>query len=427
MALPRASARDSAGFAADVMMPLLARGVIARRPRVVDALDRMDADRRAVRRMQLLRARYGEGPLLLRVPGRTVALVLSASHVGRVLEAAPDPFSPANREKRAALSHFQPHGVLISEGAERDRRRAFNERVLDTGVAVHRELGAEISARADQEAGDLVEGARRAGRLNWDLFATAWWRAVRRIVLGDSARNDHEITEMLSRLRRNANWAYLKPQRSGLRAGFLARVRAYITRAEPGSLAAVAAARSSPGTFPEDQFAHWLFAFDAGGMASFRALALLDAHWERIATDAPGLRALVLESVRLWPTTPAVLRDTTDTVNWQEGTLPAGAAVLVFAPFFHRDGERFPYADSFAPGLWSEGRAAGDWPLIPFSQGPAGCPGRDLVLHATSSFLAPVVQARPPRQVHPRPLRADAPLPASLSPFRLAFEMPGSG
>src|SRR5947208_3467779 len=55
-ALPRASAADSAAFAADVLMPLAARGVIVRRPRVVGLLDRVDADRRAVRRMQRLRA-----------------------------------------------------------------------------------------------------------------------------------------------------------------------------------------------------------------------------------------------------------------------------------------------------------------------------------------------------------------------------------
>jgi hypothetical protein len=50
MALPRASARDTAAFAADVVVPLLARDVIERRPRVVDGLDRVDADRRPVRR-----------------------------------------------------------------------------------------------------------------------------------------------------------------------------------------------------------------------------------------------------------------------------------------------------------------------------------------------------------------------------------------
>jgi cytochrome P450 len=107
--------------------------------------------------------------------------------------------------------------------------------------------------------------------------------------------------------------------------------------------------------------------------------------------------------------------------------VPAGAAVVIFAPYFHRDGERFADAESFSPALWTGGHSDGDWPLIPFSQGPAECPGRDGVLHMTSSFLGKLVAARPLRQTHPRPLRADLPMPATFSPFRLTFEMPEPG
>jgi len=32
-----------------------------------------------------------------------------------------------------------------------------------------------------------------------------------------------------------------------------------------------------------------------------------------------------------------------------------------FAPFFHRDGERLAFADSFDPELWAHGRTAEDW------------------------------------------------------------------
>lgn len=207
----RASASDTAGVVADVVTPLVARGVIVRRPRVVGVLDRADADRRAVRRLQLLRARYGDGPVLLRVPGRDVAFVLSPDHVRRVLEGSPEPFAVANPEKRAALSHFQPHGVLVSHGAERTDRRSFNESVLDFGRPVHR-LGGEIARKVANEADAMSESARREGVLSWDGFAVAWWRMVRRIVLGDAARDDHEVTDRLTKLRGDANWAYLKPK-----------------------------------------------------------------------------------------------------------------------------------------------------------------------------------------------------------------------
>jgi len=67
---PRASVSETAGVVGDVVAPLVARGVIVRRPRVAGLLDGLDADRRAVRRMQRLREGYGEGPLLLWLPLR---------------------------------------------------------------------------------------------------------------------------------------------------------------------------------------------------------------------------------------------------------------------------------------------------------------------------------------------------------------------
>jgi hypothetical protein len=101
--------------------------VIARRPKIVALADKMDADRRAARLFRRMRARYGPGPLLLRIPGRSMALVLSAGDVRRILTESPEPFAAANLEKRSALASFQPHGVLLSTGADRADRRRFNE------------------------------------------------------------------------------------------------------------------------------------------------------------------------------------------------------------------------------------------------------------------------------------------------------------
>jgi hypothetical protein len=55
--LPKASAADTLGLLTDVVTPNLAKGVIIRRPKVVALAERMDLDRRAVRRLQKLRSR----------------------------------------------------------------------------------------------------------------------------------------------------------------------------------------------------------------------------------------------------------------------------------------------------------------------------------------------------------------------------------
>src|SRR3954447_7144812 len=93
------SGRDTAGVMMDVVLPLFAQGLIVRRPGVVSLAERLDADGRAIRRIGALRDRYGSGPVLLRLPLRDVAVVLSTSDVHRVLVDEAELFAPANREK----------------------------------------------------------------------------------------------------------------------------------------------------------------------------------------------------------------------------------------------------------------------------------------------------------------------------------------
>jgi cytochrome P450 len=77
-----------------------------------------------------------------------------------------------------------------------------------------------------------------------------------------------------------------------------------------------------------------------------------------------------------------ILRQTTCETRWEGAAMPAGTGILIFAPFFHRDDARLPYAHTFHPDLWLEddpdvkGNPPRDWPLVPFSGGPGICPGR---------------------------------------------------
>lgn len=238
-----ASVQDTVRVALRVVLPTLAGGVIKRRPLGMAAAQKLQFDRTAVRLLGRLRSQYGPGPLRLRVPGRTIDLALSGEDVGEVLAAAPVPFSPSTKEKRAALGHFQPHGVLISDAVERAPRRRFNEDVLEPGKPLH-DLAAPFAAAIAEEASSLWDG----GTLDWDTFNVAWWRMVRRVTLGESAAGDDGLTDALARLRKDANWAYAHPRRDRLHDQFRTRLIGHLERAEPGSLAEAIASAGPSGS-----------------------------------------------------------------------------------------------------------------------------------------------------------------------------------
>lgn len=419
----------SAAVAARVLGPLVAQGAIVRRPRATAWAERRQTDRSAGALLRDLRREHGGAPVVLHLGPRRLVLPLDAGDVGALLAGSPEPFSPATVEKRAALGHFEPDAVLISAPGHRPARRLLNEQALDTSEPVHRDAGPLLAA-VDREAGALLATVERTGVLDWDAFAPAFWRAVRTVVLGESARDDHRVTDVLWTLRQAANWAYLRPRRPRLRAELADRLHAYVRRAEPGSLIAhAAAAQAQRGVDPAGQVPQWLFAFDAAGAAVVRALAVAAARpavRDRLRAEAasgaamqPYARGAVLESVRLWPTTLVVLRDSTAPTTWGERVLPAGTGFAVVSAHFHRDPERLGIADAWAPEAWLDGRADADWGLLPFSGGPVSCPGRNVVLLVAGRLLARLSEAD---LVFPRAryLAAD-PLPATFDHYGARF------
>ncbi|WNG87863.1 cytochrome P450 [Mycobacterium sp. ITM-2016-00317] len=427
---------DALSALADLGLPSIAAGPIARRRHVVAVLDRFDADARGVRRLQSLRQRFGAGPVDLVIPGRRIVVPLDPADVAGVLDQSPYPFDPASWEKRHALGQFQPHAVLVSRGDIRVRRRRLNEAALDTGAEMHR-LAEPFQQAVVEEVSRFATQALGSGGFDSAQFVTAWWRLVRRIVLGAAARDDDAVTDDLWRLRTAANWSFLSRPHRRRRERLFAQLYRYAEDPDPDSLmGALAEVPASGAVDPVGQVPHWLFAFDAAGMAALRAAALLATHPDALnrgeIEDAdqvrvrPYLRACVLESVRLWPTTPAILRDLAAETTWHEGTpdevtVAPPATVLIPVPAFHRDPALLPFADEFVPDIWLDGRAAQYPQLVPFSAGPVSCPGRDLVLFVTSALLAALASRMQLTLAGGGPLGPDAPLPATLNQFGLSF------
>jgi cytochrome P450 len=425
----QASTVDTVRVGFGVLLPLVAQGPVIRRALVTALAARHGWDRHAGRVLADLRRRYDGGPVLLRIPGRRVALVLRRDDVGRLLRQSPEPFAAATREKVAALGHFQPHGVLISTGEVRQRRRDFNETVLDTGQVMHR-LAATIDRIVDDEIRALVETDRPG--LGWPAFAATHDRIVRRIVLGDRAGNDTHLTEVMDRLRRRGNWAYGQPIAPALRRALVSRLERYLAAAEAESLAAVIAATpTSMDVDPHGQVPHWLFAYDALGATVFRALAalavddaarsLVDSELAPGLAHRPALSALVLDALRLWPTTLVVLREAAEPTEWPGGELPAGTTLVVVSSFFHRDSDALSGANRLDLRSWMDGDFDADPGIVPFSAGPVRCPGRDLVVFTGATTLAALLRRRDVALVNPRldPVH----LPTELDHFRIHLRL----
>lgn len=427
---------DLLGVVRDVVAPTLSKGVLRRRPAFVGMLESRGTEVRGIRRLQELRRKYNARAVLLSVFGRKQLIPTTPGQLHRILQQTPEQFQSSSDEKTAALAHFEPGVSLVSDGAERSARRAFNAHVLDEGCPMH-SLSDQFQTVVRQEFGGLIENMHRNDEsiLSWEPFSAAWNRMIRKVVLGESARHDVTLTDMLDKLRTAGNWAFLHPGRKQLRRAFHHRLKTHMDHADPASLAGLVTLRPGHETArPRDQFTHYLFAFDPGGMAVFRALALLAVHPQVMrqarAQRAKGpenaaalLRATLLESLRLWSTTPVILRQSRHDIDWDGDTLPAGTQVMIYAPFFHRDDETLPEAHNFAPQLWPEGRVVRDSRFVPFSDGNGICPARDLVLMIGEMVLdellaAPGIELRDPARLDPAQS-----LPPTLDNYTLEFRL----
>ncbi|NKF33757.1 cytochrome P450, partial [Pseudomonas sp. BGM005] len=87
-------------------------------------------------------------------------------------------------------------------------------------------------------------------------------------------------------------------------------------------------------------------------------------------------RSCLLEALRLWPATPAILRHLTTEIRSADRIVPSGAGVVIFAPFFHRN-PALLYANRMEPSIWGENDALPDAGLVPFSAGPVICPAHN--------------------------------------------------
>jgi cytochrome P450 len=390
-----ASLLENARFNALVIVPNALQGIFRRRRAAVLAATRANVDGQAVGLLSGMYRNHGGGPVWVRVMRDRALLLLTPADVHRALENSPEPFASDPKPKRDGMVTFQPDALTISRGETWRNRRAFTEAVLaDDGVP--EELADRFAAVAAEEAGALAEAAASNGsELGWEPWNLAFHRITRRVVLGDGAAGDDELSAALGEMMGEANGMPEKTSPEYRR--FVTRLGEYVSAAEDGSLVSrFHGAPADAETNPVGQLPHWLFATgDTLAINALRALVLIVAHpgaRERAIEDDRYLGACLQEAMRLYPTTTMLSRETTAETEWNGAAVPAGTQVLIPNTFLHRDRDRFEYADRFAPERWTDGDAGEQWSFNHFSRGPQGCPGAALAILLGKSALATLLR-----------------------------------
>jgi hypothetical protein len=110
-----------------------------------------------------------------------------------------------------------------------------------------------------------------------------------------------------------------------------------------------------------------------------------------------------------------------------KGVIVRRPRVLALAEFLDLDARAVRvlqrFAHRFSPDVWLQSRPDEEWPLVPFSHGPATCPARNLALLVSSVMLASILGRREVHLQPPARLDAHTPLPGTLSHFSLRFEL----
>lgn len=382
--LPEGSFGDSLRFVATGLLPALARGLFAPRPRAMRWLTRLNTDRRAIKALTSIRAKHGgEGVRLLR--GKLTVL-WGERAIREVLDNSATKYASDAGAKKKGMDHFQPGALTLSRGDDwRDRRR-FNDAVLKE----HSQ-----DARIRDVVCDEVDRLRIGDGLRWEHWERLFDHITLRVVFGDSARNEQELTDLLEKLMRQANRiAGLK--RSDDYYELYGRIDRHLANPDPYSLIArVADAPQTERTRVAQQIPHWIFAMrDTLGANTYRALALA---LDRNVTDPAGA---LREAMRLWPTTPLIARENIDDRS----------QVMIPNVFNHRDPDEPDY-NEVKPEREQSYR------FNHLSNGSQDCPGAPLVMLIGTAVLERVLSDYELRYEGP----SLEPVPEMLDFFQIRF------
>lgn len=429
--IPTISLEDSLFYNRVHVIPNYRRGIFTPNRSEFSEWAATHPDPAAVKFLTGLRKKYQSEYFYLRMMLTKSLMVLDPDGIRHILDNSPDIYADA-KLKRVGMSHFQPNAVTISRGDEWRERRRFNEAVLETGQSLHQYSDQFLAVIEKETAATLQMGE---GRLAWDDFEHMFQKITLQVIFGAGV-DDPSMTDELQKMMHESNRSFALGK-SKYFDDFYARVRRYLQEARASSLAFLCShVPSTESTKVENQVPHWMFAMgETLATNTARALTLIAAHpaaEARVREEmgradlsfAEGIDQLkylegcVQEAMRLWPTTPTLVRETVKEDVLGGETIPVGTQIVIPNSFIQRDGETIPFADTFSPEVWLESSV--DYRFNHLSNGTQVCAGKGLALFIAKAVLAALMKEHRYTLMSP-PLDPGRPLPHAYDHFQLQY------
>ena len=380
-----------------------------------------------------LREKYPADFVMLRL-GVKMLLVFSREGIRDVLQNSPRIYGVPDI-KRDGMRRFQPDAATIS-GEYWQHRRTFNEQVLNLENTVHQYAGNFLEL-IKSECESL--GREAGSQPKWLHFRRLFARISLGIIFGSAAVDDAYLVSSLKTLMQSGNHASLLPDNPSLRNSLFQAMRGYLRRPESGTLVELAKEHTQAAEFPEvikceSQIVHWMFAMNETLAANtVRALALIAAHNETQQSLRAEIReahnphtidrmsllgGCLQEAMRLWPTTPVLLRRTTRADDLCGNNIEEGTDVLILNAFNNRN-LGIDKGHGFWPERWLDDSVDRE-AFTHFGGGPQYCAGKNLAMWIGKAVLATLLKKTEFALKRPR-LTQNEPMPHALNYFRTEF------
>ncbi len=371
-----------------------------------------------------METKYKSRLLLIRLPfGRRVLLVNDNDTLIRVLENSPEVYGPPGTKVRG-MSVFQPNAVTISLAEDWVRRRAANEKVIES--ASSGSLTKHIDKTVVDIATRTISSSR--GMTEWSTVSTAMGQISRQLIFGESSIDDEDLTKTLQRMMRRANWLIFKRKDRDIE-GLIERILHYAEQADPNSLVGhFQLADKVECVEMCHQVPHWMFAMnDTLSENVIRVMAILAAHPDllqelRKVNDAERrskIDAVISETMRLFPSSTTIGRVTLTADILGNQIIPSGVQVLALTEGWHRDPVRFE-----DPSRFDIARPKSSVRIdhLAFGGGSQNCAGEHLARRICLLFIEAAILSFEFSQRTPtfRNLKS---LPPRLNPFRIKLEV----